>query len=101
VYPSLEEGFGFPPLEAMASGIPTISSRSSSLQENLEGAAELVDPLDCAALTKAMRLLLGDERLREERRHAGLARAAEFRWERTARGTLACYEDLAGLRNAQ
>jgi alpha-1,3-rhamnosyl/mannosyltransferase len=95
VYPSFQEGFGFPPLEAMASGIPTIASRSSSLIENLEGAAELVHASDREGLADAMRRLLSDERLRARRREQGLARAASFRWEQTAQATLACYQQLA------
>jgi glycosyltransferase involved in cell wall biosynthesis len=96
VYPSLEEGFGFPPLEAMACGVPTISSSSSSLVENLHGAAELVDPHDSAALTGAMDRLLRDEGRRAELAACGPARAAEFRWDETARQTLACYREVAG-----
>ena len=95
VYPSLQEGFGLPPLEAMACGVPTVASRSSALAENLEGAAELVVPTDAAALTAAMKRLLRDERLRAQRRDQGLARAAAFRWVETARQTLACYKTLA------
>jgi glycosyltransferase involved in cell wall biosynthesis len=95
VYPSLYEGFGFPPLEAMACGVPTIASCSSSLAENLRGAAELVPPSDEGALAIAIDRLLQDERLRTEYREKGLARAAEFRWEKTARQTLNCYMQLA------
>lgn len=95
VYPSLQEGFGFPPLEAMACGIPTISSLSSSLAENLQGAAELVPPEDIEALTDAMRRLLQDESLRAKRREQGLERAAKFRWEKTARQTVNCYVTVA------
>jgi len=95
VYPSLEEGFGFPPLEAMACGVPTISSSSSSLAENLEGAADLVDPADTEALAAGMRRALHDEAHRATRIAQGLARASQFRWEETARRTIACYEELA------
>jgi glycosyltransferase involved in cell wall biosynthesis len=95
VFPSVEEGFGFPPLEAMACGVPTVASLSSSLEENLRGAAELVRPDDTDALTAAMRRLLFDTELRAERRLSGLERAAEFCWYNTARQTLACYEALA------
>lgn len=95
VYPSLREGFGFPPLEAMACGVPTIASFSSALAENLRGAAELVLPDDGDALTAAMGRLLSDEQLRARHREQGLARAAEFRWEETARQTLRCYQQLA------
>ena len=92
IYPSLYEGFGFPPLEAMASGVPVISTRSSSLVENLEGAAELVMPDDHAALADAMERLLGDETLRDERRRQGLERASRYRWDQTAREMVKCYE---------
>lgn len=95
VYPSIAEGFGFPPLEAMACGVPTISSLSSSLAENLQGAAELVPPDDEEALTTAMRHLLHDEVRRVKYRQEGLARAAKFRWEETARHTLDCYREVA------
>jgi glycosyltransferase involved in cell wall biosynthesis len=95
VYPSLEEGFGFPPLEAMACGVPTIASLSSSLAENLYGAAELVPPNDTEALTAAMARLLQDEQVHAEYRILGLARAGQFRWEETARQTLNCYKALA------
>lgn len=95
VYPSLREGFGFPPLEAMACGVPTVAAFSSALAENLRGAAELVPPDDGEALTAAMRRLLSDEQLRAQRREQGLMRAAEFRWEETARQTLRCYQHLA------
>lgn len=91
VYPSLQEGFGFPPLEAMGCGVPTVSSRSSSLVENLQGAAELVAPDDIEALTNAMKRLLQDKSLHAKRKAQGLKRAATFRWEGTARQTLACY----------
>jgi alpha-1,3-rhamnosyl/mannosyltransferase len=94
-YPSLAEGFGFPPLEAMACGIPVVASLTSSLRDNLSGAAELVPPVDVGALTAALGRLLRDDRLRAERRAAGLARAAAFRWEAFARRTLDCYRELA------
>jgi glycosyltransferase involved in cell wall biosynthesis len=95
VYPSLEEGFGLPPLEAMACGVPTVSSRSSALAENLEGAAELVPPGDVDALVAAMARLLRDEALRATRVRHGLERAAAFRWAETARAMVGCYEELA------
>lgn len=95
VYPSLEEGFGFPPLEAMACGVPTISSLTSSLGENLQGAADLVNPADGQELTAAMGRLLEDEPRRARLREQALARVARFRWEHTARQTLACYQELA------
>jgi glycosyltransferase involved in cell wall biosynthesis len=95
VYPSLAEGFGFPPLEAMACGVPVISTLGSSLEENLQGAAELVPPRDAPALADAMRRLLRDEGLRDRRKQDGLRRVGEFRWESTAGAILACYRQLA------
>ncbi|NOS77591.1 MAG: glycosyltransferase family 4 protein [Nitrospira sp.] len=92
VYPSLHEGFGFPPLEAMACGVPVISSRSSSLAENLEGAAELVAPDDIAGLADAMQRLLTDDTLRAKRQGQGLEQARQYRWEQTARETVKSYQ---------
>ncbi|HEX6436436.1 MAG TPA: glycosyltransferase family 1 protein, partial [Candidatus Binatia bacterium] len=99
VYPSLQEGFGFPPLEAMACGVPTVASLSSSLAENLRDAAELVPADDTEALTVAMGRLLHDSQLHAKRRTQGLARAAQFRWQETARQTLNCYQALAANRS--
>lgn len=95
VYPSLEEGFGFPPLEAMACGTPTIASLSSALTENLKGGAELVLPTDVEIWTATIRRMLSDESLRLEKREQGLKLAARFSWERTAKQTLECYKKLS------
>jgi len=95
VFPSWAEGFGFPPLEAMACGVPTIASDTRALAENLGGAAELVPPESRELLTEAMNRMLTDTDLRRTRREQGLVRAASFRWEETARRTVACYEQLA------
>lgn len=92
VYPSLHEGFGFPPLEAMACGVPVVSTLSSSLVENLEGAAELVAPDDIVALADAIRRLLTDDALRAKRRTQGLEQASHYRWDQTARETLKSYQ---------
>jgi len=92
VYPSLHEGFGFPPLEAMACGVPVISTRSSSLAENLERAAELVVPDDIAGLADAMQRLLTDDTLRAKRQGQGLELARQYRWEQTARETVKSYQ---------
>lgn len=94
VYPSWGEGFGFPPLEAMAAGVPVIAGRNSALEENLAGAAELVPAGDAAALAATLRRLLDDERRREALTRMGTERAAAFRWEETARRTVACYREL-------
>lgn len=93
VYPSSYEGFGFPVLEAMACGAPVITSNVSSLPEVAGDAALMVDPKDAVALAGAMRRVLADEGLRGQMRTAGLAQAARFTWDRTARRTLQVYEE--------
>jgi glycosyltransferase involved in cell wall biosynthesis len=94
-YPSLGEGFGFPPLEAMACGVPVLSAPNSALAETLTGAAELVSPTDVPALEDGMRRLLDDDALRSRRIEQGIRRAAAYRWEQTARAVQACYRELA------
>jgi glycosyltransferase involved in cell wall biosynthesis len=94
VYPSLYEGFGLPPLEAMACGTPVVTSNTSSLPEVVGDAALTVDPYDVEGLTKAMEQLLTDQELQNEMRTRGLARAKLFSWERAARETLKVYEEV-------
>ncbi len=88
VFPSLEEGFGLPVLEAMASGAAVITSDRSSLPEVAGTAALLVDPTDPQAIAAAMTVLLSDSGRADGLRAAGLARAAQFTWQETARQTL-------------
>ncbi len=97
VYPSLYEGFGLPPLEAMACGTPVITSTASSLPEVVGQAGMLVNPTETEALTAAMERVLADGDLREKMRAAGLAQAGQFSWQQTARGTADSYRRaLAG-----
>jgi glycosyltransferase involved in cell wall biosynthesis len=98
VYPSRVEGFGFPPLEAMAVGIPVIACDTSAVTENLRGAAELVPVGEVEPLRAALARVLADADVRAELRDAGLRRAQSFTWERTAEATLACYRELAAKR---
>jgi glycosyltransferase involved in cell wall biosynthesis len=91
VYPSLYEGFGLPPLEAMACGTPVITSTSSSLPEVVGQAGQLVDPTDIQALAMAMERALADAELREEMQAAGLLQARRFSWRETAEGTANSY----------
>ena len=96
VFPSLYEGFGLPPLEAMACGTPVVCSNAASLPEAAGDAALMVDPHDVAGLAGAMLSVLSGGDLRQDLRERGLARAARFTWERTARQTLAVYEKVLG-----
>lgn len=96
-YPSLSEGFGFPPLEAMATGVPVVASDTSALRDNLAGAAALVAPGDAGALAAAIRRLLTDEAARGQQIEAGLRRAADFSWNSFGRQTRACYEDVYAM----
>jgi glycosyltransferase involved in cell wall biosynthesis len=86
-YPSLYEGFGFPVLEAFAAGVPVLTSNVSSLPEVAGDAAILVDPGDADAVAAALTELIGDEDLRAVLSAAGVARAARFTWDATARAT--------------
>ncbi|MFZ0751992.1 MAG: glycosyltransferase family 1 protein, partial [Pyrinomonadaceae bacterium] len=91
IFPSLYEGFGLPPLEAMACGTPVISSDATALPEVVGGAGLMVKPTDEDALCEAMLNLLNDSRLRQELRRKGLERASEFSWQRCAAETVNVY----------
>lgn len=105
VFPSLYEGFGFPPLEAMASGTAVITSNVSSLPEVVGEAAILIDPFDPAAIADAMRRVLDDHALRDDLIRKGHERAQAFSWTRAAEATRAVYrqvlDDMAGGRSAR
>ena len=84
VYPSRYEGFGIPPLEAMACGAPVIATRTGAIPDYAEGAALLIPPGDRDALRSALSCLLGSSSLRAELRANGSERATHYRWERSA-----------------
>ena len=98
VFPSLYEGFGLPPLEAMACGAAVVTSGVSSLPEVVGAAALTVDPYDVAALASAIERVLTDNALRVDLGRRGRERAARFTWRRTARETLTLYERASGRR---
>ncbi len=95
VFPSTFEGFGWPPLEAMACGTPVVSSNAASLPEVVGDAGVQVDPHDDAALAEAVRRLLDDPAEHARLRAAGLERAKAFSWEACAKKTLDVYEAVA------
>lgn len=93
VFPSLYEGFGLPPLEAMACGTPVVTSNVSSLPEVVGDAALLINPSNVGEIAGAIEKVLIDRELRSELTERGLARSNLFSWERTARETLSAYEE--------
>ena len=98
VFPSLYEGFGLSPLEAIASGTPVVASNVSSLPEVLGDAAVLVDPLEPGSIADGITRVLEDDEIRAELRRKGLARAARFSWERSVKQVRRIYEEIEGER---
>ncbi|MSU56672.1 MAG: glycosyltransferase family 1 protein [Pedosphaera sp.] len=95
VFPSLYEGFGMPPIEAMACGCPVISSARGSLGEVVGDAASLINPEDVDDMAGKLTSMAGSDVLRKTWREAGLAHAKKFDWKKTATQTLAVYERVA------
>lgn len=92
VYPSLYEGFGLPPLEAMASGVPVITSNSSSLPEVVGDAGIMVDPGNISDLCEAILAVLANPDTRNTMIKKGLEQASKFSWITTAQETLRVLE---------
>jgi glycosyltransferase involved in cell wall biosynthesis len=90
-HPAFYEGFGLPPLEAMACGLPVVASNVASLPEVVGDAGQLIDPHDVDELTVAMWRVLNDTELREQMREKGLQQAGRFSWEKAARETQEIY----------
>ena len=97
-YPSLYEGFGLPPLEAMACGCPVVVSNVSALPEVCGDAALYVDPNDTQSIAAGMQRVLSDETLRSDLIERGLRRAKNFTWEKTAGETLKVFDEIMGDR---
>lgn len=95
-FPSLDEGFGMPVLDAMARGLPVITSNTSALQEVAGDAAVLVNPYSANEITSALLQLSSDERFRDKLASAGLARARAFTWGATMEKTYSVYRELVG-----
>jgi glycosyltransferase involved in cell wall biosynthesis len=93
-FPSLEEGFGIPLLEAMQAGLPIVTSNTSSMPEVVGDAALCIDPLDSASLATALQRLVDDGALRESLATAGGERVRDFTWERAVARTWSVYQEL-------
>ena len=96
VFPSLYEGFGLPPLEAMASGTPVVTSNVSSLPEVAGNAAVLVDPYDPRSIADGIYRVLNDQDLRRDLREKGIARAQQFSWEDSGLRVREIYGQVGG-----
>ncbi|HEX6392451.1 MAG TPA: glycosyltransferase family 1 protein [Acidimicrobiales bacterium] len=97
-YPSIYEGFGYPPLEAMSFGVPVVATSAGALPEVAGDAVVMVEPGDTDALAGALARVLGDEGLRQQLVEKGKNRVARFTWDAAASATRALYEEIAGSR---
>ena len=99
LYPTLYEGFGLPVAEAMACGVPVLTSSTSALQEIAGGYAYLVDPMDVDAIARGIGDLATDAGRRAEFADLGRRRAADFSWDRAAEATLRVYAEALAVRH--
>jgi glycosyltransferase involved in cell wall biosynthesis len=99
VFPSLYEGFGLPPLEAMAHGTPVVTSNTSSLPEVVGNAAVLVNPENVFEIMRALHRVLLDQPVREKFKQRGYEQVKKFSWETSARQIIEVYESVAGKRD--
>ena len=97
VFPSLYEGFGLPPLEAMARGVPVVTSDRGALKEVVGDATVIVDAESVTSIRDGLARVMADEMLRKRLRESGHKRAAQFTWDRTASETVASYRPRAGV----
>ncbi|HXX01517.1 MAG TPA: glycosyltransferase family 1 protein, partial [Candidatus Acidoferrales bacterium] len=101
VFPSLYEGFGLPPLEAMAHGTPVVTSNVSSLPEVVGSAAVLVNPENVFEIMRALHRVLTDRALRDRMKGRGYEQATRFSWEASVRRIMAVYGEVVGGRSAR
>ena len=96
VFPSLYEGFGLPPLEAMAHGTPVVTSNTTSLPEVVGNAAVLVNPENVFEIMRALHRVLVDQPLRDKLKTRGYEQSTRFSWDQSARSILQAYQEVTG-----